>query len=32
MNEYHKIEGLYKRDEATKKLLPGQYRNEAVAF
>lgn len=32
MNEYHKIEGLYKRDEETKKLLPGQYRNEAVAF
>lgn len=32
MKEYHKIEGLYKRDECTKALLPGQYRNEAVAF
>lgn len=32
MKEYHKIEGLYKRDELTKKLLPGEYRNEAVEF
>lgn len=30
MREYHKIEGLFKRDEVTKKLLAGQYRNEAV--
>lgn len=32
MKEYHKIEGLYKRDEITKKLLPGVYRNEAVEY
>ena len=32
MTEYHKIEGLYKRDENTKKLLSGVYRNEAVDF
>lgn len=32
MKEYHKIEGLYKRDEVTKKLLPGVYRNEAVEY
>lgn len=32
MREYHKIEGLYKRDELTKKLLPGEYRSEAVDF
>lgn len=32
MKEYHKIEGLYKRDELTKKLLPNEYRNEAVEF
>lgn len=30
MREYHKIEGLFKRDETTKKLLAGEYRNEAV--
>lgn len=30
MKEYHKIEGLFKRDEDTKRLLEGQYRNEAV--
>lgn len=30
MHEYHKIEGLYKRDEQTKKLIPGEYRNHAV--
>lgn len=30
MTEYHKIEGLFKRDEVTKKLLAGEYRNEAV--
>lgn len=32
MREYHKIDGLYMRDEATKRLLPGQYRNPAVTF
>lgn len=32
MIEYHKIEGLYKRDEATKKLMPGVFRNEAVEY
>lgn len=30
MREYHKIEGLFKRDEVTKKLLAGEYRNETV--
>lgn len=30
MREYHKIEGLFKRDEATKKLLADEYRNPAV--
>ena len=32
MIEYHKIEGLFKRDEQTKKLIEGQYRNETVEF
>lgn len=32
MTEYHKIEGLFKRDEATKRLLDGQYRNPAVEY
>ncbi len=32
MKEYHKIEGLYKRDEVTKKLLHGVYRNETVEY
>lgn len=30
MKEYHKIEGLFKRDEETKQLMPGVFRNEAV--
>lgn len=30
MREYHKIEGLFKRDEVTKKLIGGEYRNPAV--
>ena len=30
MQEYHKIEGLFKRDEVTKKLLADEYRNPAV--
>jgi len=30
MVEYHKIEGLFKRDEMTKKLLANEFRNETV--
>lgn len=30
MREYHKIEGLFKRDEVTKKLLGDEYRNPVV--
>lgn len=32
MKEYHKIDGLFKRDEKSKKLLWGEYRNPAVAY
>ena len=32
MKEYHKIEGLFRRDEATKRLMDGVYRNHAVAY
>lgn len=32
MREYHKIEGLYLRDEATKRLMPGCFRNPAVEY
>lgn len=32
MHEYHKIEGLFKRDEATKRLMYGVYRNPAVEY
>lgn len=33
MNKYHKIETIFKRDmEGTKKLILGEYRNEAVEF
>lgn len=32
MHEYHKIEGLFKRDEATKQLMDGVYRNPAVEY
>lgn len=32
MKEYHKIEGLFKRDEVTKRLIWGEYRNPAVAY
>ena len=32
MKEYHKIEGLWKRDAETKKLIPGAYRNAAVGL
>lgn len=30
MKEYHKIDGLYKRVEGTKRLIPGVYRNPLV--
>ena len=30
MKEYHKIEGLYKRDPETKRLMPGVYRSDIV--
>lgn len=32
MREYHKIEGLFKRDENTKKLNYGEYRSPAVEY
>ena len=33
MKEYHKIETLFERDtEGSKKLIPGQWRNETVQF
>ncbi len=32
MREYHKIETLFERDEKTKKLIVGQYRNSTVEF
>lgn len=32
MKEYHKIETLFERDIATKKLIIGQYRNPTVEF
>ncbi len=32
MHEYHKIDGLFKRDEATKHLMAGVYRNPAVEY
>ena len=32
MKEYHKIEGLYKREETTKRLMPGVYRNPLVEY
>lgn len=32
MHEYHKIDGLFKRDEATKRLMDGAYRNPAVEY
>lgn len=30
--EYHKIETLFKRDETTKELMEGKFRNETVEF
>lgn len=32
LKEYHKIEALFKRDEKTKKLIEGKYRNETIEF
>lgn len=32
MVEYHKIEGLFKRYEQTKKLIEGEFRNSTVEF
>lgn len=32
MKEYHKIEGLYKRNEETKRLMKGVYRSPAVEY
>lgn len=32
MKEYHKIETLYERDEKTKKLIMGKFRNETVEY
>ena len=32
LKEYHKIETLFERDEKTKKLVEGKYRNETVEF
>lgn len=32
MYEYHKIDGLFKRDEATKRLMDGVFRSPAVEY
>ena len=32
MIEYHKIEGLFRRDEETKKLMYGEFRNPTIEF
>ena len=32
MKEYHKIEALFNRDEKTKKLIQGSYRNETFEY
>lgn len=32
MQEYHKIETLFERDEKTKRLVEGKFRNEAISF
>lgn len=32
MKEYHKIETLYERDEKTKKLIIGKFRNPAIEY
>ena len=32
MKEYHKIETIFERDEKTKKLIMGKYRNPTIEF
>lgn len=32
LKEYHKIDGLFERDEKTKKIIEGKYRNEGIEF
>lgn len=32
MKEYHKIETLFERDEKTKKLIEGKFRNETIEY
>ena len=32
LKEYHKIETLFERDEKTKKLIEGKFRNETVEY
>ena len=32
MQEYHKIETIFERDEKTKKLVVGKFHNPAVEF
>lgn len=32
MREYHKIETLFERDEKTKKLIEGKYRNRSIEY
>ena len=32
LKEYHKIETLFEREEKTKKLIEGKFRNEAIEF
>lgn len=32
LKEYHKIETLFERDEKTKKLIEGKFRNETIEF
>ena len=32
MKEYHKIETLFERDEGTKKLIEGKYRNRSIEY
>lgn len=32
LKEYHKIETLFERDEKTKKLIEGKYRNETIEY
>lgn len=32
LREYHKIDGLFERDEATHKLIEGKYRNKEIEY